>query len=132
MATLITKSFIKESWKQFNCVLTQVLGLEQDHLIMLALREDLISTFNGLHLLSAQEIDTLIYRTYVEINGDSTEIINQLVKGHKGWIEALLAFMRYHNIDSNKDVENISVHEFNKFLMGTYNPWGQSNLHIIN
>ena len=30
--------------------------------------------------------------------------------------------MRYHGIDLYKGVEDISLHEFNKFRMGIYNP----------
>ena len=63
-----------------------------------------------------------MYTTNVEVDEQHTTVTNELSKGHKGWIKALLAFMRYYNIDSHEEIDNISMHDFDKFRMGIYNP----------
>ena len=88
-----------------------MLGLEEGHLIMLVLKRESISTFNDLHILTSRDIDTLTYTTYVEMDDDeSVAISNSLVKRHKGWLKALLAFTRYYNIDTYEEIDNISLH----------------------
>ena len=75
MATCTTRSVIKENHKQFDKVLIDMLGLEEDSPIILALKEEFILTFNDLHSLSTQEIDTLLYTANV-VN-DEKKISNQ-------------------------------------------------------
>ena len=98
------------------------LGLEINHSIILTLKEESVLTFEDLPLLSPDDIDGLSYTTYVEIDGENAAITNNLVKGHKGWIKALISFMRYYSLDSPEKMEAISLQDFNKFRMGTYNP----------
>ena len=122
MAVRGTRSIIEENIKQFERVLTEELGLEINHLIILTLKEESILTFDDLPLLSPDDIDGLTYTTYVEIDGENAAITNEVVRGHKGWIKALIAFMRYHNIDTPEKTENILLQDFNKFRMEIYNP----------
>ena len=122
MASRTTRSVIEESRKQFDRILIDTLGLEEDSPIILALKEEFILTFNDLHTLTAQDIDTLSYTTDVEVDKELTIVSNKLSKGHRGWIKALLAFMRYYDIDSYEEINNISMHDFDKFRMGIYIP----------
>ena len=122
MVTCTTRSAIEEHWRQFSRVMIDVLGIEEDHPIMIALKGESISTFNDLHILTSQGINTLTYTIYIEMyDGESAAISNSLVKGHKGWLKALLAFTRYYDIDMYEQIDNISLHELNKFHMGIYN-----------
>ena len=68
MATCTRRSVIEENRKQFDKVLVNTLRLEEDSPIILALKEEFILTFNDLHSLSTQEIDTLLYTTNVEVD----------------------------------------------------------------
>ena len=96
-----TRSAIEENWRQLSRVMIDVLGIEEDHPIMIALKGESISTFNDLHILTSQAIDTLTYTTYIEMDdGESAAISNNLVKVDKGWLKALLVFTRYYNIDN--------------------------------
>ena len=115
MASRTTRSVIEESRKQFDRILIDTLGLEEDSPIILALKEEFILTFNDLHTLTAQDIDTLSYTTDVEVDKELTTATKKLSKGHRGWIQALLAFMRYYKIDSHEEINNISMHDFHKF-----------------
>ena len=84
MATHTTRSVIKKNRKQFDKVLIYALGLEENSPIILALKEEFILTFNNLHSLTAQDIDTLSYTTNVEVDEEHTTVTNELSKGHRG------------------------------------------------
>ena len=79
-----TRSAIEENWRQLSRVMIDVLGIEEDHPIMIALKGESISTFNDLHILTSQDINTLTYTTYIKMDdGEIAAISNNLVKGHK-------------------------------------------------
>ena len=122
MTTCATRSGIKENRRQFKRILTSELGLEINHPIILTLKEESVLMFEDLPLLSPDDIDGLLYTTYVESDGENAAITNDLVKGHEGWIKALIAFMRYYSLDTQEKMETISLQDINKFRMGTYNP----------
>ena len=124
MSGVMTRSVIEENRRLFEETLTITLGLTVDHPILLALSEESITTFNDLPMLSPEDIDDLSYTTYMENEGESTAIQNILSKGHKGWIKALIAFIRYHNIDSDEEIKLITLQEFNKFRLSKYDPTG--------
>ena len=115
MAVRGTRSIIEENRKQFERIITEEFGLKINHPKILMLKEESVLTFDDLLLLSPADIDGLTFNTYVEIDGENAAVSNELVKGHKGWIKALLAFMRYHNIDTPEKADSILLQEFNKF-----------------
>ena len=122
MAARGTRSVIEENRRQFERILTSEFGLESNHPIILTLKEESVLTFEDLPLLSPDDIDGLSYTTYVEIDGENAAITNDLVKGHKGWIKALIAFMRYYSLDTPEKMDTVSLEDFNKFRMGIYSP----------
>ena len=122
MAARGTRSIIEEYWKHFERILTNELGLEINYPIILTLKEESVLTFDDLPLQSPDDIDGLSFTPYVEIDGENTTITNDLVKRYNGWIIALIAYMRYYNLDTPEKMEGISLQEVNMFQMWTYNP----------
>ena len=94
--------------------MTNELGLKINHPIILTLKEESVLTVDNLPLLSPDDIDGLSYTTYIEIDGKNAAT-NDLVKGHKGWIKSLIAFMRYYSLDTPGKMEAVSLQDFNTF-----------------
>ena len=53
--------------------------------------------------------------------GQLTSTTSSLSHGNKGWIRALISFVKHHQLQSEEEFEDTSIEEFNKFRLTTYN-----------
>ena len=82
----------------------------------------MIFMLSDLATLQDKDIDDLSYKATSEIKGQITTSSNSLSKGNKGWIRALISFIKYLNMNSEEDFENIDINQFNTYRLSIYNP----------
>ena len=117
-----TRSSIEESQRRFRSILTDIFGLDIQAPIYQAFSQEMIYTLSDLASLQDKDIDDMTYVTTIEIEGQITTSANPLTKGNKGWIKALIAFIKYLDMDSEEDFENVDNNQFSTFRLSIYNP----------
>ena len=63
------------------------------------------------------------YPITVEVDkGQVTTTTSKISKGNRGWIKALIAFVKYYHVRSEEEFKSASLGEFNTFRLNIYNP----------
>ena len=118
-----TQSSIEESQRRFQNILTENLGLEVHSPIYLALLQELVQTLSDLATFSKKDFEELEYIVILEVDDDQiTTTTSKVSKGNKGWIKALIAFIKYYHMQSKEEFESVTLGEFNTFRLNEYNP----------
>ena len=122
-----TRSTMEEAQRRFYTVLTETLGLDSQGPIMKSLQQEFILTISDLPMLSSSDIDDMHYKTTSTEENMTIETQNPLSKGHKGWINAFIAFIKYYSIEDEDEINLISRKEFNKFPLNIDDPENRQN-----
>ena len=102
--------------------MTEKLGLEIQGPIYQALSQESIYTLSDLVTLQDKDIEDLQYTMTLDMeDGQLTSTTLLLSCGNKGWIRALIAFVKHHQLQSEDKFEDTSIEEFNKFRLNSYN-----------
>ena len=100
-----TRASIKESERIFQKVILDNLGEKSSGDIWQALQQDGIHTFADLGTLTFSDVDELKNTVSTETEQGTQTSIRTLTRGERGWIKALIAFIKHTDVVIEKDYE---------------------------
>ena len=116
-----TRTTIAEQQERFKKVIVDILQIPKDCPIIQAFDHESISTINNILMLNDVDIDPLEYIKNDEEMSDNNHR-ETLARGHRGWIRVLIAFIRYCDFETEKELEEITIDIFNNYRLKIYNP----------
>ena len=119
---LRSQSSIEESHRRFQNIMTEKLYLELQGPIYQALSQESIYTVSNLVTLQDKDIEELQYTVMLKMEeGELASTTSLPLLRNKGWIGALIKFVKHHQLQSAEEFENTSIEEFDKFRLTEYN-----------
>ena len=112
--------------KRFKKVLTENLGLDENGPILQAFKEESILILMDIFTLSDDVIENLEY-TYIDTTTNQNTKM-KIGKGQQGWIKSFIDFVRYSDLETEDDFENLNIQDFNHYRIKKYNPHKNNNI----